>query len=74
MTTISTTYTLVWQLKFATNYQWTKDGKCINILRNKVLKKYYNSGCVGYNIKGRFYSLSYLRTKLEKILKNICPF
>lgn len=74
MSTILTTYTLVWRLKFAPNYQWTKNGMCINITRSKILKKCYNSGCVGYNIKGRFYSLKYLRTQLEKIPKNICPF
>ena len=74
MSTILTTYTLVWQLKFAPNYQWTKDGVCVNTLRGKILKKCYNSGCVGYNINGRFYSQKYLRTQLEKIPKNICPF
>ena len=72
MSTISITYTLEFQLDFAENYQWTKDGKCFNSKTNRQIKQCYNSGCVGYNIRGRFYSLKYLRTRMQKI-ENIKP-
>lgn len=74
MNTISVNYTLVYQLKFANQYQWTADGKCFNVQKGTQLKQCYNAGCIGYNIKGRFYSLKYLRTQLEKIPINILPF
>ena len=67
MYTISVTYTLYYQLKFANWYKWTKCGMCFNIRTCRQIKQVYNSGCIGYNIKGRFYSLKYLRTQLEKI-------
>lgn len=66
---ISITYTLKYQLSFAPNYKWTKCGMCFNTKTNRQLKQVYNSGCIGYCIKGRFYSLKYLRTKLELIPK-----
>ena len=72
--TISVNYTLVWQLKFAHNYQWTKNGKCFNVKTGRQLKQCYNSGSIGYNIKGKFYSLTYLRTQLEKIQEVEIPF
>jgi len=74
MNTISISYTLVWCLNFAENYQFTKCGKCFNKKTGKRLKQVYNSGCIGYNIKGRFYSLKYLRKKLIKIKEYDCPF
>ena len=75
MNTISITYTLIWRIKFANKYQFTKCGKCFNSQTNKELKKCYNSGCIGYNILGKFYSLTYLRSQLEKIpTKDFLPF
>ena len=69
MNTISITYTLLFRLKFANNYQFTKCGKCFNTKTSRQIKQCYNSGSIGYNIKGRFYSLKYLRSQLEKIPK-----
>jgi hypothetical protein len=75
MNYISITYTLIYHLSFATNYQWTKDGKCFNVKTGKQIKQVYNSGCIGYSICGKFYSLKYLKTKLEKIKnKEKLPF
>lgn len=74
MNTISVDYTLVYQLNFANEYKFTKCGMCFNTKRGKRLKQCYNSGSIGYNIKSRFYSLKYLRTRLEKIEDNTCPF
>jgi len=75
MNTITITYTLVYQLSFANNYQWTKEGECFNVKSGKRLKQIINSGSIGYCVNSRFYSLKYLRTKLEKIpVKEILPF
>ena len=74
MNTISINYTLVWMLKFAPEYQFTNDGICFNVKRGTKLKQCYNSGSIGYCIKGKFCSLTYLRTKLEKIPNEKLPF
>ncbi len=47
---------------------------CVNLKTNRIIKKVYNNGCLGYNIEGKFYSLTYLRNHLQKIEKNDCPF
>ena len=67
MNYISINYTLEFKLNFAPEYQWTKDGKCFNTKTNRQIKQSYNSGCIGYYIRSKFYSLKYLRTKLQKI-------
>lgn len=74
MSSITVNYTLIWCLDFADNYQWTKCGKCFNVKTNKQLKKVYNNGCIGYNINGKFKSLTYLRKHLIKIKTNLLPF
>jgi hypothetical protein len=74
MNTISVNYTLVWKLSFADNYRWTKDGKCFNVLRGTELKQCYNSGSIGYNIRGKFHSLKSLRKNLIKIENINIPF
>lgn len=75
MNSISVKYTLVWQLTFANEYKFTKCGKCFNTKRNTQLKQCYNSGSIGYNIRGKFCSLKHLRSKLEKIpTKEKLPF
>jgi len=74
MNTISITYTLTYCLSFANNYQFTNDGKCFNVKTGRHIKQVYNSGSIGYCIKGRFYSLTYLRTKLILIPNIKTPF
>lgn len=74
MNTISITYTLIYRLSFAHNYQWSKDMDCFNTETGRRIKQVLNSSCIGYCIKGRFYSLTYLRTKLEKIPNEKTPF
>lgn len=74
MSSITVNYTLIWCLDFADNYQWTKCGKCFNVKTNKQLKKVYNNGTIGYNINGKFKSLTYLRKHLIKIKTNLLPF
>ena len=74
MNYVSTINALVFQLNFAQNYQWTKDGKCFNIKTGRQIKQSYNSRCIGYNINGKFYSAKYLRTKVVKIDNIKTPF
>ena len=69
MNTISVTYTLIYQLSFANNYQWTKYGKCFNVKTGREIHQILNSGSIGYCINGKFKSLKFLRPKLEKIPK-----
>lgn len=74
MQTLSVTYTYNYCIGFAPNYVFTTNKLCVNIKTNRIIKKVYNSGCLGYNIQGKFYSLTFLRNHLTKIKKQICPF
>ena len=74
MNSISIKYTLYYRLKFAPHYQWTKCGKCFNVRSGRQIKQVYNSGCIGYYINGEFKSLTYLRSRLEKIPNEKYPF
>jgi hypothetical protein len=74
MNTVSKSYTLVWEIPFAPEYQWTKCGKCFNTKTGKELRQVYNKGSIGYNIRGRFRSLKALRPELRVIVSVKCPF
>ncbi len=74
MTVITVQYTCKYRLKFAQNYLFTTCGLCFNSLRGKLVNQVNNSNCIGYNICGKFYSLTYLRTQLEIIPKQKTPF
>jgi len=74
MSSISIKYTYNYRLKDNNNYVWTTCGKCINLNTGRLIKQVYNNSCIGYNIRGKFMSLTKLRSQLEKIPKNNCPF
>ena len=75
MTTITVTYTCKYRIKFAPHYVYTTCGKCYNQRSSKLIKQVYKSGCIGYIIDSKFYSLTKLRNFLEKIPKReYCPF
>ena len=67
-------YTLVWQLKDANKYKFTRCKKCFNSKTGKQLKMVMVGGSIGFCIKGKFRTLQALRNKLEKIEKQCCPF
>jgi hypothetical protein len=72
---ISKNYDLKWQLSFAPNYQFSSCKKLFNVQTRREIKKIVNGGSIGYCIKGKFYSLTYLRNYIEKIpQKKYCPF
>jgi len=66
MNRISISYTYKYCISFADNYKFTTCGICINSKTNRIIKKVYNSGSIGFNIKGKFYSLKKLRQYLTK--------
>jgi len=74
MNTISIKYTLDFQLSFAKEYRWTRCGKCFNVKTGRQIKQALNNSCIGYNIKGKFYSATFLRKNLVKIEKEYYPF
>lgn len=74
MQRISISYTCKYEISFATNYKFTLCGKCINFKTNRLIKKVYNCGCIGYSINGKFYSLTFLRKNLVQIKNEFCPF
>lgn len=71
---ISVNYTLIWQLDFMPNIQFTVCGKCFNVLTNKQKRKTVNGGSIGYWIGSKFYTLNKLRPHIRKIEKNYSPF
>jgi len=74
MNSMSITYTLKFELDFSPNYKWTDCGKCFNTITGKQIKQVYNKGSIGYSINGKFKSLKFLRTKLQRINPVSCPF
>ena len=74
MQTISITKTLKWQVKFAPQYKFSADKKLYNCRTGREIKKTVNGGQVGYWICGNWWSLLNLRSQIEKIKKEPCPF
>ena len=74
MNTVSINYTYIYELNFATEYVFTKCKKCINVKRNKEVRQVMVGGSIGYNIRGKFYSLTRLKKHLVKPKKVHIPF
>ena len=47
---------------------------CYNTKTGREIKQVYNNRCLGYNIRGKFISLTKLRNDLELIPKINTPF
>ncbi len=74
MNRVSITYAYTYQVDFAPEYKFTNCGKCVNTKTGGELKKRYVSRCIGYSIRGKFYSLTKLRKHLVKPVILKCPF
>ena len=66
---ITVNYIANYRLNFAHNYVFTKCGLCYNLKSGKLIKQVLKGSTIGYVINGKFKSLTYLRTTLEKIPK-----
>ena len=74
MITITVRYTCKYKISFAENYKFTTCGLCYNSKSGRLIKQVLKSNCIGYIIDGKFKSLTFLRTKLEKITVIKLPF
>jgi hypothetical protein len=63
-----------WSLNFTDDYFFSSENKLINKRTGKELKKTVKVYTIGYNIKGKFYSLNKLRKCLKKVEKESLPF
>lgn len=74
MTVFTKKVDLIWQLNFAENYQFDKEGNCYNVETGKQLKRTVVGYTTGYCVRGKFKSLTALRKNLVKISKIEIPF
>ena len=74
MNTVSAIYGYNYVLSFAPEYKFTVCRKCINSKRGKEIKQVRVGGSIGYNINGKFYSLTKLRKYLVKPKKEYLQF
>lgn len=74
MHTFTVTYSIKYVVDFADHYVFNQHRECYNLRTGRRLKKVRKGGSIGYVIKGKFYSLTKLRTYLAKPKKEICPF
>jgi len=54
------------------DYVFCNDNNLYNLKKGKKVKKVYNSGCIGFNLNCKFYSLKKIKPLLYK--KEYCPF
>lgn len=71
---ITVNYIANYRLDFAQHYVFTKCGLCYNLKSGKLIKQILKGSTIGYVITSKFYSLTFLRTKLELIPKSKSPF
>ena len=74
MSYISISYAVLYQLDFANEYKFTKNKECFNNKTGRKIKQVYKNRCIGYNIRGKFYSLTKLKKHLVKPIKETTPF
>lgn len=74
MPVITVQYTCKYRLKIAEHYWFTTNGLCYNTKSGRLVKQVLKSNCIGYVIDGKFRSLTFLKTQLEKIPINKTPF
>lgn len=72
--TFEVEYEIISWVSFADHYVFNQHRECYNLRTGKRIKKTRQGGSIGYNIKGKFYSLTRLRPYLQKPKKESCPF
>lgn len=74
MHTFTVTYAIKYQIDFADHYVFNQHKECYNLKTCRRIKKVMQGRSIGYNIKGKFYSLTKLRNHLSKPQEEECPF
>ena len=74
MQTVTITYTIKYELNFASHYKWLNNDQCYNVKTGRMIKQVCNNGCIGYVIDGKFKSLTFLRKNLVKPKQINLPF
>ena len=74
MNSFSVTYAIKYEIDFANHYVFNQHKECYNLKTGRRIKKVVQGRCIGYNIQGKFYSLTKLRNHLVKTKKESCPF
>ena len=72
--TVSYVVELHWQLIGKENYKWSTCKRLYNTKTGRQIKKTMKGRSVGYWIGREFYSISELKSSVEKIPKNKLPF
>ena len=65
MNSFSATYSYKYRVDFAKEYVFAGT-RCYNLKTGRWIKKVVHGYTIGFNIKGVFYSLAYLRAHLVK--------
>ena len=71
---ISIRFSSKWCINFAPHYVFDTNGCLYNMKRGKIVNKTLKGYTIGYNIGGKFYSLTKLREYIIKIKIEECPF
>ena len=71
---ITVTYMAKWRLKTNHDYVWTTCKKLVNIRTGREIKKTIKGLTAGYWIGKRFIKLDTLRSEIELIEDEHCPF
>ena len=71
---ISVTYIAKWQIIGNSNYKWTECKKLINCKTGREIKRTIKGLQAGYWIGNTFVKLSELKSKIELIKEEKCPF
>ena len=74
MIEFSVTYRAKYRLKNNPNYVFSTCKLCFNLKSGRLVKQIIKGYTIGYLIDGKFRSLMQLKTELEIIPKNKCPF
>jgi len=74
MHTFTVTYAIKYVIDFADYYAFNQYKECYNTKTGRRIKKVMQGRSIGYNINGKFYSLTRLRKHLVKPRKEVCPF
>ena len=73
MICISSNYDSKWQIVGMPEYQFAKK-RLFNVKRGKEVKRVLKGYTIGYNLRGKFYSINSIKKMVEKVTKEDCPF